>query len=218
MSDEVLISTPCPNHGATYIHHTTGRCTLCERLHSVVGRFSSGHATGHNRVHKRDNDGLTPESELVKYPGKLTSKNVGDFLGFLDRVANNPVKSAILASELRRPSTSSKARHGVAIRSAGREPMLNADPKSIMSGERVVTSARWKVHKTIQIKPLTSKAARFNGQGRNSDWSVKEWKVWSLQYAPGFVIVNHLGLESPVVKSWKQAKEMITLAGYEVID
>lgn len=153
---------------------------------------------------------FVPEhTDLLRYTGPDDpEKRAQHFM----RVISNPVDRAMLAAEMRRPSKVSQGRYGIALRSAMREPMLNAGKATIESREYRGKSPKHKLQRSFRVKPDTLKASRYAG-----GWNVRDWQLWSLQYAPGFVVVNHNGDESEVFPSWHKARLAIEEAGYVVL-
>lgn len=141
-------------------------------------------------------------------------------LAIVQRMAEDPVYAAEIQLEIRRPGRHSKARHHIAARAAGKEPMLNAAPDSIRNGlayrepghkDRVVKDKTY-VH--LIVKPTTGAAAKADGQ---KSWVERRWTVYTLKYSKGFVIVTDRGSESRVFPTYGELRSALNKSGWEIV-
>lgn len=219
----------CPVHGERFIAGDTikqidpltgeetfiqnpmmGRCTACHKVNAE--------ARGPRKPQpKRE----APILEVDTFPGYVPGK-VNDMFAYeayLEGLLNDPVRLAAKLCDGRRPRGTSRVRYGQAVRAAAREPMLNANPESIkraflirpdgVKGSKLAKSA---LYRTVVVKPLTSKAATAVG-----GWQQREFKVYTLRYAKGLVLVTDKGEESKVFEGWGSIKRALVDSGFEVI-
>ena len=131
----------------------------------------------------------------------------------LERMANNPAFSRELIARIRREARGYHGRIGVAATAAAGEPMLIARKGSVQVFDAVgARKAKDKLIKSILVKPESGKAAKVAGS-----WATHEWKVYSLKYSPGLVILNHRGEESVVFPGWAKMKATLEQIGFKII-
>lgn len=125
------------------------------------------------------------------------------------------------ALEMRRPGGVDKARFGMAVTKAAREPMLNAHPQSITKGllykepRRKDRQAKGTLFKRIIVKPTCLQTARYKCPG--GYWGERAWCVYTLKYSPGFVIVTDHGDETPKFDNYGSLRRAIKLSGWELL-
>lgn len=133
--------------------------------------------------------------------------------------AKEPAKFAEICSLSRRDGKTSKARYGVALRRAVREPMLNADPGVVVRGldmrQRSANVTLDRLHYNLVVKPLGSKQARLGHPG--GFWGERLWQVWSLKYAKGFLVVTDTGDQSKVFPTHGELRSSIKASGWEIV-
>lgn len=206
----------CPQHGAgNNLHPEFGTCTVCQEQHrsALVGR---------TRLRREDAPLKYDFDDAYRLRQPSLDPKVNK--AFLDHILNDPIKSAQLALMTRRQPGVSKERFGVAARAAGREPMLCANPESVVYGldsskvsadQRSKALAKAGVAERLSVKPLSGKNAKL---GRNSAyWGCREWLVFVLKYSKGYVVRTDTGEESSVFRSVGQLKEAIRKSGWEIL-
>lgn len=202
----------CPQHkdkGFYPDSNDPNRCALCVEANRVrvTGNLAgSGKKKGHH---------VFQPNSYPTYPGMTLDGRIKDlkhFSQWLEDLAADPIRSAEVAAESRRPRGVSSRNQGIALRSSLREPMLSAnDPfKHVRLTSKPGGQARLKAVKRFSVKPNTSRTALGN-------WLVREWSFWDLKYSKGFVIVDQNGRESNIYKSWHEAKKAIEASGFDLI-
>ena len=200
---------PLCNHPAKLID-SIGRCTVCHSINNA--------ARGHRKPQTKREARIAEVSDTA-YPGKSIDgsiKDPADFARWLGKLVDDPVRLAALESDSRRPAGVSKARFGIAIRSANRTPMLNADPADTRNALEGRTRAfksgvmKGKIFKKITVKPDSSKTGK-------SGWQERLWYVYEMKYARGLVIVTDEGDESKVFKTWAEMHSAIIQAGWRLV-
>lgn len=194
----------CPQHPLVPLNGVTRKCDTCETI-------NTGHYAGRSK--KKGFHVFKPENEIA-YPTRTngTVADGKDFAEWFARLQKDPARMAQINADLSRPGRVSRAAHGVAMRSAGKEPMLSADdpfgylrknskPPAIALGECV---------KRYPVKPNHYKVALGN-------WLVREWTLWTPKYSKGFIIRDDKGNQSQVFASWHLAKEAIEASGFVLI-
>lgn len=126
---------------------------------------------------------------------------------------------ASINADLRRPTTVGERRYRTALVMGTREPMLNAQKKTVEKDLRThafdssgSTHAKDRLYKTVLVKPTTGKAAQTAGS-----WATHEWKVYTLKFSPGLVLVNNRGEETDVFPGWGKIKSTLEALGFQVI-
>ena len=210
-------STTCPVHGIKYIGKGAAKldsfqCGECLRLSATRGRSKKMSLREFQDIFK-------PDGYVVN--GKMDAK---DFAKALVKIAHDDTRSAALAADARRPRGVDKTRFGIAIRANAREPMLNADRKSVSLGldynrlNDFAKTSKVLKHKTeayIVVKPTCLETAKF---GRNSAfWGERLWRIMSLKYAPGFVAVTDTGHDTGRFNSIGELFAAIRKSGWERI-
>lgn len=177
-------------------NHLCHNCVLMNR----AGRHKSsndyaGSATSHMYARNAVKFGDIPE-ELI------------------DRMQTNPEFSREVLARIRREARGYHGRIGISATSAAGEPMLIARKGSVQvfRGAVGARKAKDKLIKSILVKPESGKAAKIAGS-----WASHEWKVYSLKYSPGLVILNHRGEESDVFPGWAKMKAILTEIGFKII-
>lgn len=199
-------SSTCPhNHGIKAMDEVTGKCRTCGDLN---------HAYGAGRSKKKGHAVHAPSS-YPTYPGLTLDGRIldlEDFKRWSDELEKDEVRYGELLVEARRPGGVSRHRHSIAVRSSLREPMLSAnDPFAyVRLPHKLPPNAKMKVTKRFTVKPNDGRAAKGN-------WFTREWALWSLKYASGFVIVDDKGNESNKYASWHLAKQAIEASGFIII-
>lgn len=135
-------------------------------------------------------------------------------IGVIDSLHRTHLEQAI-AADSRRPKGVTRARHGIALRKAVREPMLNATPGAIRKalkefrneGQRVAVDS---IFKTFVVKPTST----VSGAG---GWHERLWKAYTLRYAKGIVIHTDKGEQSKPFNSWGEARKAIIQSGWEIM-
>ena len=134
-------------------------------------------------------------------------------LELIERMQGNPEFSREVLARIRREARGYHGRVGVAATAAAGEPMLIARKGSVqVFGAIGARKAKDKLIKTVLVKPESGKAAKIAGS-----WAAHEWKVYSLKYSPGLVILNHRGEESAVFPGWAKMKAVLMEIGYNII-
>ena len=156
-----------------------------------------------------------------EYVGSATSHmyarnavKVGDIPEeLIERMQSNPEFSREVLARIRREARGYHGRVGVAATAAAGEPMLIARKGSVQVFDALgARKAKDKLIKSVLVKPESGKAAKMAGS-----WASHEWKVYSLKYSPGLVILNHRGEESQVFPGWAKMKAVLTEIGFKII-
>lgn len=195
-----------------------GQCLECFRLnnHTSVGK---AHPKLGDKPLRADHDaGYT----VTRKPdGTITAEAME---AFIRRLAKDEVRVGELEVAARRPSGVSKERFGIAVRSASRIPMLNADRDAIEMGldhsrngevlkKRYVPKGG--VIDRMVIKPSTLHNAKY---GRNSAWwGERLWTIHSLRYGKGYIVTTDIGDDSKVFDSVGALRSAIKKSGWEII-
>ena len=131
----------------------------------------------------------------------------------IERMQTNPEFSREVLARIRREARGYHGRIGVAATAAAGEPMLIARKNSVQVFDAIgARKAKDKLIKSVLVKPESGKAAKMAGS-----WASHEWKVYSLKYSPGLVILNHRGEESVVFPGWAKMKAVLTEIGFKII-
>ena len=208
----------CPIHGMKPVSPNDGRCYECH-AHNLGSRVGKTRLKRADRPLRYDYDaGYT----ITRRPDGTF--DAGQAAALLQRVAKDEVLQSEVNSMLARPPGVSKARFGVAIRAASREPMLAANPESIASGldwkhaDETVKKrsiAKGGIFKRIVVKPTSLRTAKY---GRNSAfWGEREWVVFTLKYGRGLVVRTDIGDDSKVFPTWGELSSAIRKSGWQVI-
>lgn len=146
-----------------------------------------------------------------------TIADVQDFARYLEGVLSDPVREAQLLTQARRPPHVSHVRHEIAMRSAMREPMLNADPsatrKALEGRSRLRRNARLDKlapFKRIVVKPCSSITGTHG-------WQERMWSIHKLKYGPGVVAVTDDGDETMICPQWSDLRSRIVKSGWDII-
>lgn len=189
-----MSTTTCPVHGEKFMGRGAAKaesfqCGECLRLSAQRGRGRKMSLREFQDIFKPDGYNLTGD--------KLDPE---DFRKTLLKIAGDEVRGAALAADSRRPKGVDRTRFRIAIRAAVREPMLNADRKSVSLGldyrkledfRKTSKVAKHKVEAYITVKPTCLETAKF---ARNSAfWGERLWRIMSLKYANGYVAVTDTG-------------------------
>lgn len=188
------------------------RCLECERLND-----ERGHARKLKRGAINNRPKPKAKSEMTPYfqTARDGSVDAEDFAKFLVELSDNPVRAAAIAADSRRPKGVTRVRHGIALRKAVREPMLNASPGIIRKalkdfkndGQRLAVDS---IYKSFVVKP-TSTVSGAKG------WHERLWKAYTLRYARGMVIVTDTGEQSKPFNSWGEARKAVIGSGWEIM-
>ena len=131
----------------------------------------------------------------------------------IEQMQTSPEFRREVLARVRRESRGYHGRIGVAATAAAGEPMLIARKGAVQVFDAVgARKAKDKLIKSILIKPESGKAAKMAGS-----WASHEWKVYSLKYSPGLVILNHRGEESCVFPGWAKMKATLEQIGFKII-
>lgn len=190
-----MSNTSCPVHGDKYIGRAGApnpdsyQCGECLKI-------SASRGTRKKMSLREFQDVFKPNGYVVHG----TELNNAEFKAALIKISHDETRAAAIAADARRPRGTDKARFGIAIRAAAREPMLNADRDSIRLGldySKLEDYAKSKAPAVsgdpayIVVKPTCAKTAKY---GRNSTfWGERLWKVYRLKYASGFVARTDVG-------------------------
>ena len=174
---------------------------------------------------------LCPECALMNRAGR--HKSSGEYIGsatahmyaqnavkfgdippeLIEKVVSNPEFSREVLARIRREARGYHGRIGISATAAAGEPMLIAHKGSVqVFGEVGARKAKDKLIKSVLVKPESGTAAKIAGS-----WASHEWKVYSLKYSPGLVILNHRGEESQVFPGWAKMKAVLTEIGFKII-
>lgn len=205
----------CPQHGNRWITPEGQTCTKCREQHM-------GERVGKRRPQKQDHPLRWDYDAAVT--SHVMPHNIEECKRFFEQIAADPIKRAQLSLMVRRPAGVSKERFNIAVRAAGREPMLNADRRSIVfgldynqSGAHLGAKALPKmgVAERLQVKPKSLKVAKY---GRNSAyWGQREWLIFALKYSRGYVVRTDAGDESKAFPTVGQLKDAIRQSGWEIV-
>lgn len=136
----------------------------------------------------------------------------------LKSILADPVKAAAFMADARRPSGVSKERHGLALRIATGQPILNAQPRMVkdaLESNALPTITAGGFDSTLIVKPLTGAAAKA---GRSSSfWGERAWKIMVPKYGRGFFIRYDTGGDSRVYPSRSELVSAIRRSGFQVI-
>lgn len=194
----------CPQHPLIDLNDVTRKCDVCDTI-------NNSHLAGRSK--KRGHYIFKPDYG-DRYPLRTdgTVANSEDFGKWLQKLVDDPVRLAQAMADVRRPGGVSGAAHGVAIRSAVKEPMLSAENPFgyLRKAARPKQAALLAVVKRFPVKPNNYKVALGN-------WLVREWSLWTLKYTAGFVIMDDKGNQSNSFASWHLAKEAIEASGYTLV-
>ena len=131
----------------------------------------------------------------------------------IERMQSNPEFRREVLARIRREARGYHGRTGVAATAAAGEPMLIARKGAVQVFDAFgARKAKDKLIKSVLVKPESGKAAKISGS-----WASHEWKVYSLKYSPGLVILNHRGEESCVFPGWAKMKDVLTEIGFKII-
>jgi hypothetical protein len=156
--------------------------------------------SGRHRLRLKDSPTLQ-ERKLKDAPITLSPEAWPEIAA---RCVNDPIFAADMAFQLRRPRRVDKTRYLLAGHSAARVPMLNASPDSIRNG--------------LNYKEQRSNSLKTAKLGYTSpNWTQRLWQVFSLKYAPGFVIVTDMGMETSPFGSMGELKSAIRKSGWEIV-
>ena len=192
---------------------------LTDRHGRCAGCYAANNAARGTRKPQTKREARINESAGTTYPGKSLDGRINDpadYARWLAKLGDDPVRIAALESDGRRPSGVSKARYGIAIRSANKTPMLNADPSDTQNALEGKTRAfksgvmKGKVWKRIVVKPDSAK----NGK---AGWQERLWYVYEMKYARGLVIVTDEGDESKVFPTWGEMHSAIIQSGWRLV-
>lgn len=211
------MNTTCPVHGDKYIGRGAAvtdsfQCGECLRLSSTRGRTK--------KMSLREFQDIFKPNGYVMHG---TSLDPESFRNTLHKVSHDEPRAAAIAADARRPRGTDRARFGIAIRAAAREPMLNADRDSIRLGldynysdfRKTSKVAKHKVEAYITVKPTCLEAAKF---ARNSAfWGERLWRIMSLKFAPGFVAVTDSGHDTSRFNTIGELLAAINKSGWERI-
>lgn len=169
----------------------------------VADTFNRNNQDRRDGVHNPESIGklgvIKPEKREKGPPGPyfVTSKSLpfDDEARQIERLLANPIAARHYIAE----QQAAKASKGIYMRSAIKEPMLNADPeatvRALMNPPRV-THVKDKLVRRVTVKPGSVKAASYC-----KGWSQHEWGIYSLRYRKGVVIRDHMGNESDTIFS-----------------
>lgn len=158
------------------------------------------------------------ERQLYDNPRTVDRNNIAEVL---QRAADDPVYAADLMHSLRRPRRVDRAKHEISGRAAVRQPMLNGPKDSLESALKYrEPDVKTRVPKLKRewymiVKPASLQAAR--AETGASNWVERRWDVYSLKYAPGFVIVTDKGAESRTFPSRGELLSAVTKSGWEIV-
>lgn len=181
-----------------------------------VSLFASKNGSG-NKKRLRDTP-TTVERRLMDTPLRLT---IEDYPVLLQRMADDPIYAADILHQMRRPKRGNATRHKISGRHAVREPMLNASVNSVANGlqyrepeykDRVIKAG---VYDTLVVKPTSSNTAKL--ERTSSFWGERTWKVYTLRYSKGYVLVTDKGSESRVFPTYGELKAAVRKSGWEII-
>ena len=131
----------------------------------------------------------------------------------IERMENNPAFRKEVLARIRREARGYNGRVGVAATAAAGEPMLIARKGAVRVFDAIgARKAKDKLIKSVLVKPESRPAAKIAGS-----WAAHEWKVYSLKYSPGLVILNHRGEESCVFPGWAKMKAVLMEIGFNII-
>lgn len=173
--------------------------------------------SGRHRLRLKDSPTLQ-ERKLKDAPITLSPEAWPELAA---RCVKDPTFAADMAFQLRRPRRVDKTRYLLAGHSAAREPMLNASPDSIRNGlnykeQRNKTRLpKQRLVERLIVKPNSLKTAKLGYTSPN--WTQRLWQVFSLKYAPGFVIVTDMGMETSPFGSMGELKSAIRKSGWEIV-
>lgn len=154
-------------------------------------------------------------NECPRELGGMTLKEM------LEKAAVDPAFAAELNHRIRKPGNVSKVRHALAGLAAAKEPTLNASRRSIEDGLRYrETDINNRVPKNrreffLIVKPASLAAAR--AETGAASWVERKWDVYSLKYAPGYIIVTDKGAESRIFPSRGELMSAINRSGWSII-
>lgn len=215
--------TECPLHGTKAIIPYESRkidpltgaeeIVLNSRGGQCLSCLAFNNAHGRARPQPKREPG-PPERERYEHVGDFDPE---DFKRWLMRLEKDPARFAAFMADARRPKGVSRERHGVALRRAIREPMLNADPRAVREGLLYDKGSpghlpKGKPFRYLLVKPAALATAKLAG-----GWHSREWVVFTLKYAKGLVIVTEKGRESKVFPGFGSMREAIIGSGWEII-
>jgi hypothetical protein len=137
------------------------------------------------------------------------------------KMMDDPAFAAEIAHRLRKPTGVDARRHGIAGRSAIREPMLNARADSIAAGLAYNEPTKKKrmpkghIYDRIVVKPRCLETARL--EYHSAFWGERMWIVFTMRYGKGYVVVTDKGSESKVFMSYGELKSAINKSGWEIV-
>lgn len=183
-------------------------CTKCQVYNHLCPQCVVMNRSGRS---KPDNDYIGSATahmyavNAVKF-GDIPSK-------LIERMQSNPAFRKEVLARIRREARGYHGRVGVAATAAAGEPVLIARKGSVQVFDAIgARKAKDKLIKSILVKPESGKAAKIAGS-----WATHEWKVYSLKYSPGLVILNHRGEESVVFPGWAKMKAVLMEIGFNII-
>lgn len=205
---------PCLfGHSWRFRNPYTRACEECQRLNEERGRarkLKNGSLKKEPRRRSKPESGPYFRSY---HDGRVNESGLADYL---EALSDNPISVAVIEAEGRRPKGVTSARHGVAIRQAVREPMLNATPGAVSKalrefkneGQRIALDSG--IVKSFVVKP-TSRVTGVHG------WYERRWMAKNARYARGLVIVTDEGEQSKLFNSWGEARKAILASGWEIL-
>lgn len=173
----------------------------------------------HNRVAPLGRNKKQPLREKPAYQyTRSPAKDVEKLAQQMRELASDDIAWAQVAGEATRPRTVSKARHGIALRAALREPMLNANPRMVAEALKCTHLPQLisgGLYEQRVVKPKTTAAAKA---GRNSSfWGERRWGIHRPKYGRGYFIRYDTGGDSRVYGSMGELDSAIKRSGFEII-
>lgn len=180
------------------------------------------HVDQHNLAQRAGRRRAQPLREPDRPVGKdyITTKSTDPAVkaAELRAILADPVKSAAYFADGRRAPGTSKTRHGLALRVATGEPILNANPRQVkgaLESNALPTITAGGFDSTVIVKPLTGAAAKA---GRSSSfWGERAWKIMVPKYGRGFFIRYDTGGDSRVYASRSDLVAAIRRSGFQII-
>lgn len=197
---------PCKlGHSRRFLDIHSGQCLKCREINESRGRQKPKDKSDWRPKHQHD-----AEFQL-ELDGRV---NPAKFREFLDAVMDDPIRFAAFMAEGRRPGNVGKAAHGIVMRKASREPMLNADPRRVQKAlERPEKNRLPKMppFKRIIVKP-TNHTTGAKG------WYDRVWTIHQLRYSRGVVAVTDDGSETMVFPQYSELRKAILGSGWNIIN
>ena len=199
--------------GLNITYNKNGQAIVYDSSVPDIGTTRHQKDGGHFRF--RENRPL-PHDHDAGLTCKATTKNIKQAQAFLLSLCADPVRSAQLSLAIRRPAGVSKERFGAAATASAREPMLTANPGSVLVQEEHSTrQAKGKLVKRIVVKPLSRSNAKM---GRSSSfWGERTWAIYQLKYSRGYTITTDYGADSGIFRTVGELVSAVTKSGWEVI-